>query len=201
MSWFLRGVRRGVRTEKEPENNATWPSQLEVKGEFSGCPTRAIREGKWEPGKCVFCRRCEPNLVPTGNTVQPEVKTTNSLFRKSLHVFPVDVGSCGGCNVELKLLFSPQYDATRFGIFLVNTPRHADALLLMGVMVEGMEGPLREALDAMPEPKVVVLIGACAASGGVLGRPPEVNAHVVVPGCPPTPASIIQALRRLKGDV
>ncbi len=123
-------------------------------------------------------------------------------FRRSLHLFLVDVGSCNACNLEVMALANPYYDASRLGIFFTNSPRHADALLVVGVPTDEMVEPLRRAYDALPAPKVVVAVGVCPISGGVFAggrglRGPLdtlVPVDVYVPGCPPTPLNVLDGL-------
>ncbi|MCY0850102.1 NADH-quinone oxidoreductase subunit B family protein [Sulfuracidifex metallicus] len=197
MNWFLRGLRRGVKTESKPTNTPLWASSLKVEGNFQGCPTNAIEDG-WNSGKCIFCRRCYPSLKPTGDHRMASARG-NPTFRRSFYLYPLDVGTCGGCNSELKLISSPQYDMTRFGIFFTNSPRNADGIVIMGVLTEGMREVLKETLDAVPSPKVLILLGACAISGGIIGEGVKVEADVIVPGCPPSPNTILDALIKAKG--
>lgn len=206
MSWFLRGLRKGIKTEKFPKEKpleiAPWSTRLKGDGEVD-CPTNAIKGGKWEPGRCVFCRRCYPAYRPTGDVDIYAVGRTVGLFKKSFYLYPIDVGTCGGCNLELKAISSPQYDMTRFGIFFTNTPRQADALVVMGVMTERMREVLFNAYEAMPKPKLVIALGACAISGGIIGAGSEIKPDVVIPGCPPNPYTILKALieaRTRKGE-
>jgi formate hydrogenlyase subunit 7 len=125
----------------------------------------------------------------------------------SLQVRHVDAGSCNGCELELSGAFSPTYDAEQFGVRLVASPRHADALLVTGVVTRNMAQPLRNALSATPEPRVVVAVGDCArncgmfADGyGVVGAVGDViPVDVEVPGCPPSPQAIIDAVRSVAG--
>ncbi|BDC18563.1 NADH:ubiquinone oxidoreductase [Acidianus sp. HS-5] len=202
MSWFLKGIKRGIKTEKfpkeEPLDVAPWSTELKGEGKVD-CPTNAIDNG-WEKEKCIFCRRCFPEYKPTGNVNIFGVEKNNTTFKRSFYIYPIDVGTCGGCNLELKLLTSPQYDMSRFGIFFTNTPRHADALLVMGIMTEGMREALMRAYEAIPEPKLVILLGTCAISGGLLGLPPEIKGDVKIAGCPPNPYTILKALMEAKGD-
>jgi formate hydrogenlyase subunit 7 len=119
----------------------------------------------------------------------------------------VDAGSCNGCEVEISGAFSPVYDAERYGARLVASPRHADALLVTGVVTRNMAEPLRNTLAAVPEPRVVIAVGDCArncgmfAGGyGVVGAVSDViPVDIEVPGCPPRPDQIIEALRSVTG--
>lgn len=202
MNWFLKGLIKGIRTEKfpkeEPKEVALWSTRLKGSGEVN-CPISAINKGVWNAENCIFCGRCYPSYIPSGDVNIFEVKNSNKLFKRSFYVYPIDVGTCGGCNFEVKLLTSPQYDMSRFGIFFTNTPRHADALLVMGVMTEKMKEVLKRAYDAMPEPKLVIAIGTCAVSGGIIGEKADIKPDVVVYGCPPNPYTILKALIEAKG--
>jgi Ni,Fe-hydrogenase III small subunit len=88
-------------------------------------------------------------------------------LRGSVQIRHVDAGSCGGCEVEIGAAFGPVYDAERYGARLVASPRHADALLVTGVVTRHMAGPLRRTYDAVPAPKLVVAVGDCARDCGV----------------------------------
>ncbi len=124
-------------------------------------------------------------------------------FRRSLHVRHLDAGGCNGCDWELNQLQAPQYDVQRFGVDFVASPRHADVLLVTGVMTRNLELALVRTLDAMPRPRLVVAMGACAISGGVFGtsyasrggadRVVAVDGYLG--GCPPRPWAMIRALR------
>lgn len=125
----------------------------------------------------------------------------------SLQIRHVDAGSCNGCELEIASAFGPVYDAERFGARLVASPRHADALLVTGPVTKNMARPLVKTFEAMPEPRIVIALGDCAQDCGVFrgGYGVEgsvsdvVPVDVEVPGCPPTPESIVQALRGLTG--
>jgi formate hydrogenlyase subunit 7 len=127
--------------------------------------------------------------------------------RGSLQVRHVDAGSCNGCELEISGAFSPTYDAERFGARLVASPRHADALLVTGVVTRNMEQPLRNTLAAIPQPRIVVAVGDCACNRGVFAGAYGVVGAVadVVPvdvqilGCPPSPTQIIDGLRSVTG--
>ena len=205
--WFLKGLKHRTATERfpyaSPEKPPIRPSRMEGT-DFVQCPVKAIGEdGKWDMGKCIFCRKCEPDFKPTGDQGIYRVrKTSPKELRRSFYIYPLDSGSCGSCNIEFLSIFNPQYDASRLKIFMTNTPRHADALIVMGIRTEGMEAVLREALEAMPGPKVVISMGSCSISGGILGSSPlpEGIADLEISGCPPSPYTIIEAIMKLRGD-
>lgn len=124
------------------------------------------------------------------------------LFGRSLHIRHVDAGSCNACESEIKLLTSPYYDIHRLGLFFTPSPRHADLLLVTGPVTRAMEGPLRRTYAAMPDPRLVVAVGACACDGGIFGPSAFTRGgltHVLpvdafIPGCPPAPLTLIHGL-------
>jgi Ni,Fe-hydrogenase III small subunit len=123
----------------------------------------------------------------------------------SLQLRHVDAGSCNGCELEITSAFGPTYDAERFGSRLVASPRHADGLIVTGPVTYNMVGPLRKTLEATPRPCIVIALGDCArdcgvfrGGYGVVGAVGEViDVDVTIPGCPPDPTIIIEALRGL----
>jgi len=124
------------------------------------------------------------------------------LFKRSLHVRHVDAGSCNACESEIKQLTSPYYDLHRLGIFFSTSPRHADLLLVTGPVTRAMEAPLLRTYEAMPDPRLVVGVGACACDGGIFGQScltrgalsRVLPVDVLIPGCPPTPFALIHGL-------
>ncbi len=128
-------------------------------------------------------------------------------FRGSVQLRHVDAGSCNGCEIEIASAFAPVHDAARFGVRLVASPRHADGVLVTGVVTRNMEDPLRHALEALPRPHAVVACGDCAVDGGIFREAYGVagplstftDVDVEIPGCPPRPEAITEALRRLTG--
>lgn len=125
----------------------------------------------------------------------------------SVQVRHVDAGSCNGCEIEVGAAFGPVYDAERFGARLVASPRHADALLVTGVVTRNMAEPLRRTVEATPQPRVVLAVGDCARDCGVFARGygvagavhEVVSVDLSVPGCPPEPDRIVAALRQVTG--
>ena len=151
--------------------------------------------------------RARPEPVPRPEPGSPRVQEAARRNRGSLQLRHVDAGSCNGCELEIASIFSPVYDAERFGIRLEASPRHADGLLVTGPVTRNMAGPLRKTFDAVPRPRVVVAVGDCARDCGVFHGAYGVQGAVgdVVPvdveirGCPPEPAAIVTALRSLAG--
>jgi Ni,Fe-hydrogenase III small subunit len=128
-------------------------------------------------------------------------KRSLSLFGRSLHVRTLDSGSCAVCESEIRLLAAPHYDLNRLGLFFTPAPRHADLLLVSGAAVRAMDLAVRKTYDAIPDPKLVVAVGACALGGVydadlfVHGAVDEViPVDVYVPGCPPSPLALLQGL-------
>jgi Ni,Fe-hydrogenase III small subunit len=124
---------------------------------------------------------------------------------RSLAIRHVDAGSCNGCEHELILASSPYVDLQRFGLGIVASPRHADVLLVTGPVTSRMCEPLLAAYNAMPEPRRVAALGDCALGCNILGRAEDVVGPVEavlpvdlrIPGCPPTPDAIADALLSL----
>jgi len=123
-------------------------------------------------------------------------------FRRSLHIRHVDAGSCNGCESELQALNNPFYNLHRLGIFFTPSPRFADLLLVTGPVTHAMLEPLRATYEAMPQPRWVMAVGTCAVSGGMAGGGYACDngldgvlpVDLYLPGCPPNPAAIIEAL-------
>jgi Ni,Fe-hydrogenase III small subunit len=124
---------------------------------------------------------------------------------RNLAVRHVDGGSCNGCELELRMLRAAIYDLGRYGLGFVDSPRHADVLLVTGPVTRTMQDVLRRAHTATPDPKFVVAVGDCAIDGGVFkgsyaltgGVGDTLPVDLYVRGCPPQPAQILEALRLL----
>ena len=123
-------------------------------------------------------------------------------FHGALAIRHVDAGSCNGCELEINALNNPYYNLEGLGIRFVASPRHADMLLVTGPVSRNMEIALKRTYDATPEPKLVVAAGGCARDGGIHGESyasrggvsKVIPVDVIVPGCPPTPAAIMQGI-------
>jgi Ni,Fe-hydrogenase III small subunit/ferredoxin len=160
--------------------------------------------GATGPGAAALTRESliVPQVAETDETVavvRAALAARTTALRRSVHVRHVDAGSDGSEEWEIQALLGPVYDVHRLGIFFTASPRHADVLLVTGAGSEGMAAPLRATYDGMPDPRVVIAVGTDAASGGLLGeRLTGVAGHVpvdvFVPGSPPSPFGILNAL-------
>ncbi|HET7401947.1 MAG TPA: NADH-quinone oxidoreductase subunit B family protein [Usitatibacter sp.] len=124
------------------------------------------------------------------------------MLGRSLVIRQVDAGSCNGCELEINALNNPYYNIEGLGIRFAASPRHADLLLVTGPVTRNMEEALRIAYEAMPGPKLVVAAGDCGCDGGIFGESyatrggvaSVIPVDVAVPGCPPTPAALLQGI-------
>jgi Ni,Fe-hydrogenase III small subunit/formate hydrogenlyase subunit 6/NADH:ubiquinone oxidoreductase subunit I len=141
----------------------------------------------------------EANIESVGQKAREKIQ---KLLGRSLSIREVDAGSCNGCELEIVALNNPIYDIERFGIHFVASPRHADMLLVTGPVTRNMELALLKTYRAMPEPKLVVAVGACGISGGIFGEnyaslggvDKIVPVDVYIPGCPPRPQALLQGI-------
>lgn len=229
-NWVLRGLRTGVRSSaypRGPENTpgispgrpigTSFKSGTAAEELVACCPTGAIsrRDGEItiDQRRCVHCFRCQRNVEQKASwdsgfewaaqtTSIAALHKLTAAFGRSLHIRFVDAGACGACMSEARQLNNPYYNMHRLGFFITPTPRNADVLLVAGPVSDAMQMPLRKTYEAMPTPKRVVAIGACAASGGIFGSSfaalggvaELIPVDVVVPGCPPPPLAILHGL-------
>jgi len=158
--------------------------------------------------KGILTKRIDPSLVKQTESAGLELKSLiQKKFGKSLHIRQVDTGSCGACESEIISANNPIYDLQRFGISFVASPRHADALLVTGPVSKNMFLALKNTYAAMGEPKFVITCGDCALDGGLFKDSYYVCKAVKnilpvalhIPGCPPSPQDIIQALLTFLG--
>lgn len=129
------------------------------------------------------------------------------LFGRSLRLRSVAAGSCGGCESGLVALGNVVFDMARFGIQFVASPRHADGMVISGAVSRNMADAVFRTYEAIPEPRLVIAVGACAINGGPFrgspevldGVPPELPVDLWVPGCPPHPLTVLDGLLGLLG--
>lgn len=146
----------------------------------------------------------DPELLALAQKLKQKIDAT---FAGSLAIRAVDGGSCNGCELEIHALNNPLYDLERFGLKFVASPRHADVLLVTGPVTQNMREALQRTYDATPAPKWVVAMGACAGDGGVFagsaaclgGVEKVVPVDLFIPGCPPTPLTLIKGFLALVG--
>lgn len=200
------------------------------------CPTGAISitERGWtlDLGRCLFCMDCsmvcsrnaisevpspdyalrrEDLIVDRGTDIGDVEKDadegTRRLFGRSLSIRELDTGSCNACEIELNCMSNQFYDCHRFGIKVVASPRHADALVVTGPMAENMREAAVRTDEATPSPRLIVASGTCAISGGVFvggdvapsGVSDVLEPDMYIIGCPPSPDRVIRSLSKALG--
>jgi Ni,Fe-hydrogenase III small subunit len=149
--------------------------------------------------------RTEPAPAPEASLRTGAARLSEQVLRllgRALAIRHVDAGSCNGCELEIHAANNPYYNLEGLGIKFVASPRHADLLLVTGPVSRNMEEALRRTYEAMPHPKLVVAVGDCGCTGGIFGESYATRGRVSnvmpvdaqVPGCPPDPAAILQAI-------
>jgi Ni,Fe-hydrogenase III small subunit len=174
--------------------------------EEAACPHGAIR---FSPDWRLAAREREDLISPDGEVTLARAldDRMRRLFGRSLRFRSVAAGSCNGCEAELVALGNVVFDMSRFGVQFVASPRHADGIVVTGAVSRNMRSALYETYEAIPEPRLVIAVGACAINGGPFRGSPEVEDGVPVdlpvdlwvPGCPPHPITLLDGLLRLLG--
>lgn len=122
--------------------------------------------------------------------------------RKSAWLFHFNAGACNGCDIELVACLTPRYDVEQLGIRLEGSPRHADILCVTGPVTRTTREALATIHAQIPDPKVVVAIGSCPASGNVFAGSPMIDGpldrivpvDLYIPGCPPRPGAVVRGI-------
>jgi Ni,Fe-hydrogenase III small subunit len=223
--WVIKGLGTAVRTTPYParaETAAGVSAGLPASrrgGEdlVARCPTGALRARDAhvvvDYRRCIHCFRCVRDtatplawredyewggLAASGEGIEP----LGGEFARSMHIVVMDAGDCGACLHEVRQLNNPYYNMHRLGFFITPTPRHADVLLVVGCGTDHLRVALEKTYRAMPTPKRVVAVGACALTGSVFdpsfvtggGVADVIPVDVEVPGHPPPPLAILHGL-------
>ena len=201
------------------------------------CPLSAIGKDETviDIGRCNFCGSCSErypdkiiftNFHKTGTDKRSKLiigkgqsiddffcdsiivrKEIKKMFGRSLKLRSVSAGGCNACELELNACGNVNFDMGRYGIEVAASPRHSDGLVITGPVTRNMAFALEETFESIPEPRIIIAMGACAISGGVFSESKEIDRRffdkyvpdLYIPGCPPHPLTFINAVIRFLG--
>lgn len=201
---------------------------------LASCPVNAISLDpvRIDLGRCVLCGDCEPAcpadklsfvndfklasterselFVSESHPLPDPIKVSAALrekFGRSLKLRVVSAGGCNGCELEVNALTNVNFDIGRYGIDIVASPRHADGLILSGPLTRNMVDAVQLCWDGVPDPKIVIAVGACAISASPFEASTAIERSFLdrfapslyVPGCPPHPLTFICGILDLLG--
>ena len=195
------------------------------------CPTDAISANpvRIDLGKCTFCGECAMRFpekivftkdykissnVPDRLIVREGIdkvievdpdkvrKEIHKILGRSLKLRQISAGGDNSCEIELNSANNVQFDMSRFGIDFVASPRHADGIVITGPITKNMAQAVQICYDATPEPKIIVLVGTDAISGGLFADSPAIDrsflekypVDLYIPGNPAHPLTIVNGL-------
>lgn len=197
------------------------------------CPTNALRDDfKVDLGKCTMCGECQrycesinsdtikfstfhkisatnrEDLYVNGEISPIKAKNEiKKIFGRSLKLRQVSAGGCNSCEMELNACSNANFDMGRYGVEFVASPRHADGIVITGPVTKNMAKALEDTFFACPAPRIVIVVGACAISGGVFQDSEELDRSfferhkpdLYIPGCPAHPLTIINGIIEFLG--
>lgn len=232
---FIPDIENTVLTQMFKGRPIITNEEVDIEELISVCPTEAISKRNklcLDLGKCTFCGECmfrfpgkisfsndyktatnnrEALIIKEGdeepvkidsNLIRKEIK---SMFGRSLRLREISAGGDNSSELELNATVNPNFDMARFGIDWVASPRHADGIVITGPITKNMARAVQICYDAIPDPKLLILAGTDAISGGIFAESPAIdrsflnnkNIDLYIPGNPVHPLTFINGILML----